>query len=280
MAPNQKRASIGLNQQQCRIQPQEGKHAMVWKPTSFVQIAPQESRERMAYLQDCYLAAEIGQVSIQDCPCFGPIIAEHCQKCGAPTTLTPHLPQDTLLSFSTSFDAVAYLLHLSLRSWSLQDLRVLGSILRDDDPLDATQDWIHVYQHRHPLSAPQIDDVLCAAGASPIIDLLEPLDQHLFFIPVKDPVASDEPPATPYHAVLLMGSVVASLTLPPPLLNRGHPSSSQWITFDPADIPDVLVAHPHVRAQWHRSWQTLCDKMNRSRPKKNHASLPERSRDP
>jgi hypothetical protein len=140
-------------------------------------------------------------------------------------------------------------MHRVLRDWPLRDIRLLGKILRlNDDPLEATQDFIHVLQKRHPLGTAEIDHTTGWTAELPEEERLVCLGTDVYFVPINMIL----PQHVPYGARLLIGRVVAHLSLSRDLLRLGKEDpQTQWISFDQEHVATVLEAHP----AWYQGWQ-------------------------
>lgn len=103
----------------------------------------QYDRDRVAYALDNFLT-QFQLRSPGDIMCDGPISAGFCTVCHAPTTVPSHIFFKEHIPFSSSPLYLLQLMRELLQHWSSQDLRLLGTIIRDDDPFSAYQDIIHV----------------------------------------------------------------------------------------------------------------------------------------
>ncbi|BCL80472.1 hypothetical protein ccbrp13_29370 [Ktedonobacteria bacterium brp13] len=203
----------------------------------------QYDRDRVAYALENVLT-QFQLRSPGDIMCDGSISAGFCTVCRAPTTLTSHIFFKEHIPFSSSNECLLALMHDLLQQWSLQDLRLLGTILRDDDPFSACQDIIHVNQHRHPLGIAWFQHPGTPWSSDP--DHIRELAPDVFFVPVSSfyQMPSDDPP----QAGLFIGRVLAHLTLSPKTLRAGaEDPNSQWVSFAPDRVHLPLTEHP--------SWQ-------------------------
>jgi hypothetical protein len=228
------------------------------KPSVFFIEDGRHNRKRLAYEQNIFIETVIQGRRLS--PCSGPIQAGRCLMCGAPTPHTPHPSKEDLMDFSTNLEALPDLMRFLLSEWSLQDLRLLGEILRVDDPLLICQDVIHIFQGRHPYGLirpgtkrklPRVITRVIAGSAVEFLhfDHIQQLAQDVYFIPIT---ALSPDHHDVYMARLLIGRVVAYRALSAEILRAGdEDTEEQWIVFTYEQVPLVFAEHP----EWRDGWQ-------------------------
>lgn len=213
---------------------------------------------RIAYAQDTFLCQNFGY----DIPeCDGEIHAGICLKCQAPTTVTPHLYKEELLLFSSSPESLLALVRDIWRDWSLEDIRLLGEILREDDPLLFAQDVIHVYQKRHPFSLVFLKQDVHSIFREAVEEHIQQLAPDTYFIPQCRRERDQE---VTYTASLLVGRVAAYQHLSAPTRACGQvDGGNQWIIFVSEHLPRVFAERPAWNSAWQAAWESSLQEMKK-----------------
>jgi hypothetical protein len=236
---------------------------MMEKSASFL-IDPinMHDHKQLEYAQDVF----ISRVMLQQHPslCRGPLVKGVCTYCGAPTSHTPHTDRDDMMHFSSTFEALPDLMNFILSHWTLQDIRLLGKIMRLEDPLELSQDVIHVYQKRHPypLGSPAMErsSIVGSSLAHIERDYIRCLAQDMYFFPIRERGLRSET----YTAKLLIGRVVAHLQLSSQALRAGHEDlMEQWVIFDSEQVYLALAGHPEWHIAWYAAWETYIQAMEK-----------------
>lgn len=243
------------------------------KTLSFFLIDPTidlGDQERIAYAQDVFISQTIRRDLLSICD--GPIEAEEgkCEICKAPTRDMPHAYNDEILPFSTSFEVLPDLMKTILHEWTLQDLRLLGDIMRYE-PLEIAQDIIHVYQKRHPLGMTHMYQELKWHLPNIEPDFMRSLAQDVYFVPYRSTLPGLSPKHkmykeyAEYAAKLVIGRVAADLQLSRLAhrrLSGTHFVEQQWIAFNADQIP-LLTEHPEWIEEWNVAWETYMREIKR-----------------
>ncbi|MBA2392830.1 MAG: hypothetical protein H0V70_08790 [Ktedonobacteraceae bacterium] len=218
-----------------------------------------DDQERIAYLQDVFISRTILRQPLFMCD--GPIEAKEgkCEHCQAPTLDTPHAYKPDILSFSSSFDVLPDLMKVVLCEWTLHDIRLLGTILRLDDPLVVAQDIIHVYQKRHPWGITSDNRALQWRMKNIAYDFVRSLAPDVYFVPCRHSGWLSEK----YTAQLVIGHVTALVQLSLKARRLGHVNfDDQWVCFEAEHVP-LLTEHPEWNVEWIAAWDAYMHEMKR-----------------
>lgn len=224
-----------------------------------------DDQERIAYAQDVFISGTIfGRDPL--ILCNSPIEGEEgkCEICKAPTRDMPHADKADILSFSSSFAVLPDLMKVILRTWPLQDLRLLGDILRYE-PLEVAQDIIHVYQKRHPQGLTHMYQVVQHHLPNIEPDFMRSLAQDVYFVPYRSlPKLGMYNKYTEYAAKLVIGRVAAEIQLSPQARRRlsSFHFEEQWIAFDVEHVP-LFTEHPEWSMSWIAAWDAYIQEMKR-----------------
>jgi hypothetical protein len=222
-----------------------------------------DDQERIAYAQDVFISRTIfdgGPLTL----CNGSIEEGKCEICKAPTRDMPHAYKADILSFSSSFEVLPDLMKSILRTWPVQDLRLLGDIMRYE-PLEVAQDIIHVYQKRHPLGMTHMYEVVNHHLPNIEPDFMRSLAQDVYFVPYRSlPRLGMYNKYTEYAAKLVVGRVAADLQLSPQTRRRlsSFHFEEQWIAFEVEHIP-LFTEHPEWNVDWIVAWDAYMHEMKR-----------------
>jgi hypothetical protein len=222
-----------------------------------------DDQERIAYAQDVFISRTIfdgGPLTL----CNGPIREKEgrCEICKAPTRDMPHAYKKDILPFSSSFEVLPDLMKSILRTWPLQDLRLLGDIMRYE-PLEVAQDIIHVSQKRHPLGMTHMYQTVRCFIPNIEPDFMRSLAQDVYFVPYRSlPKLRMYKKYTEYEAKLVIGRVAADMHLSPQARRRlpGFHFEEQWIAFDVEDVP-LFTEHPEWTVGWIAAWDAYIHEM-------------------
>jgi hypothetical protein len=245
-------------------------------PNPFLLIDPTidlNDQERIAYAQDVFICRTLldgGSLIL----CNGPIQEKEgkCTICKAPTREIPHAHKEDVLPFSSSFVGLPDLMQIILRTWPLQDLRLLGGIMRYE-PLEVVQDIIHVSQKRHPLGMTHMYQAVKYHIRDIEPDFIRSLAQDVYFVPYQSPFNELRmyEKDSKYAAKIVLGCVAADRHLSPQLrrqLSSVH-FEEQWIAFDVE--PLLFTEHPEWGVEWIAAWDAYIIRHGEARARRHRA---------